>query len=204
MIAFVRGEVLELGDDFIVVFCDTGVGYKIYLSSSSSLWDGLDRGVKLSLYVSHVFTESDQRLYGFATSLEQSMFELLRSVSGVGPKHASEILGHLSPEDLINMIVDEDVARIVSVPGIGRKIATRLVIELRDKIVGKGWGPKAGAVRSAMSVEEREFLIEALQKLGFSVTEARELIERNSEALRGIDSAERALAVILGSQAREQ
>ncbi|MBA3721583.1 MAG: Holliday junction branch migration protein RuvA [Parachlamydiaceae bacterium] len=110
-----------------------GVGYCIYISSSG-LGQLPQIGEPLQLYTSFVVREFVQALYGFITMEERDIFECLLNVTGVGPKLALSLIGHLPPSHLHAAIAQEDIMKLCKVPGVGKKTAERLIIELRDKL----------------------------------------------------------------------
>ena len=165
MIAFLRGRVLEKFPNRLIVDVG-GVGYDVAVPLSTFYTAG-DAGADIGLRV-HTHVREDQiALFGFATALELAAFERLIAVSGIGPKLALSVLSGIETMDLIGAIQRGDVARLTRVPGVGKKTAERIVIELRDRL------PKAlDAVGvSAPPVEPsdslRDDLTSALANLGY-------------------------------------
>lgn len=173
MIARVRGTVAEVGPDFVIVDVG-GVGYELLVSSSTLRKLPAKEGeVELHAYL-HVRDDTLQ-LFGFGTPAEKELFELLISVSGVGPKVALAVLSAFSADDLRKAIATEDVALISSVPGIGKKTAQRLVLELKEKMGGSAELGEAVLVGVSQStyVEARD----ALTGLGYSAVEAKRALD---------------------------
>lgn len=162
MIARVRGEVLERREGAVVVDVG-GVGYLVHVPSSTAV-PAPGGGVDLHT-VLHV-REDAQTLYGFATAEERQLFDLLRSASGVGPRLALAVLSALRPAALRTALADGDLATLTGVPGIGRKVAERLVLELGDR-VSPVEGGAAGEVDADASAEVRA----ALAGFGFTTAE---------------------------------
>ncbi len=131
MIASVSGAVSSVGLDHLVVEVG-GVGLLVHATPATA--SAQRPGMAVRLWTSLVVREDSLTLYGFATTQEQSTFELVQTVSGVGPRLALAMLAVLSPEQLSRAIAGEQLATLMKVPGIGRKGAERLVLELRDKI----------------------------------------------------------------------
>src|SRR5579862_6041542 len=133
MIALLRGELVELADDHVVV--DTGgVGYEVFchLRTIATLHTSRDAAVTLHV---HTSVSADAiRLYGFATHDELRLFRLLIGVERIGPKAALGILGRAELPTLVRAIAEGDIALVATVPGIGRKTAERVILELRDKV----------------------------------------------------------------------
>jgi Holliday junction DNA helicase RuvA len=168
MIAHLAGLLLEKHPNQAVVDCH-GVGYDVTIpvSTFSALPDA-GREVKLRIHT-HV-REDAIALFGFATAGEKNLFEKLISVSGIGPKLGITLLSGLAVADLINAIRGGDVARLTKVPGIGKKTAERLVLELRDKVdsVGALPGVAARPVAVAAFSGVEEDVLSALVNLGCS------------------------------------
>lgn len=163
MIAFLRGRVLEKHPNRLIVDVG-GVGYDVAVPLSTFYTAG-DAGDEVSLRV-HTHVREDQlSLYGFATALELAAFERLIGVSGIGPKLALSVLSGIEARELIGAIQRGDVARLTRIPGVGKKTAERVVVELRDRL------PKAlesvGAPAAAPEDALRDDLISALVNLGY-------------------------------------
>lgn len=168
MIAFVRGRVAALTLNSAVLDVG-GVGYQIVCTPGTIA--GLRLGSEAELSTSMVVREDSQTLYGFADTDERDMFELVQTASGVGPKVAQAMLAVLPPERLRTAIANGDHAALTSVPGIGRKGAERIILELKDRV-----GP-AVALSSTGGGAWREQVREALQGLGWSTRDADAAVE---------------------------
>ncbi|CAA9419060.1 MAG: RuvA, partial [uncultured Quadrisphaera sp.] len=142
MIASVRGPVLALRLDAAVVDVG-GVGMLVH-ATPSSLAD-LRPGTEATLHTSLVVREDSLTLYGFADDDERDVFEAVQTVSGVGPRLALAMLAVLSPEDLRRAVAGDDLTTLVKVPGIGRKGAQRMVLELGDRLGAPSAAPGARA-----------------------------------------------------------
>ncbi len=188
MIAYVKGVLDEKNIDRVIVDCG-GVGYEVWIPLST--FDRLPaEGEQVKLFTYHVVREDAQLLYGFASQLERSMFELMTGVSGVGPKLALTILSGLTVGDLQLAITQADSKRLASVKGIGKKTAERLVIELRGKI------NPIEALANATAETSREqsaVLLDAmlaLTALGFSEDIARAKVQKVLEDEPHLDNVE--------------
>jgi len=170
MIATLEGILEYRGDDYIIVNVG-GIGFRIYVPSSTLSQLGDVKG-KVSLYTHLHLREDNVSLYGFASSEELALFKNLISVSGVGSKVALALLSALSPEQLVMAITSGNVDLISQAPGIGKKMAGRLVIELRGKLE-KEW--KEAALPLA---PESADTIAALTGLGYSLAEATKAISK--------------------------
>ncbi len=163
MIAFLRGNILDNNTDFIILDVQ-GVGYKVGISRTT-LQDPPEVGKEISLLIHHHITESAQSLYGFIRREEQALFEELITVKSIGPKLALGILSGMNAADLMDAIIRQDVLRLSGVPGIGKKTAERIVLELRDRVNKKrdGIPLPAGLPGSSLAREA----IAALEALGY-------------------------------------
>ncbi|MEB3071249.1 Holliday junction branch migration protein RuvA [[Mycobacterium] vasticus] len=171
MIASVRGEVIDIALDHAVVEA-AGVGYKV-MSTPSTL-STLRRGTESRLITAMIVREDSMTLYGFPDGDARDLFLTLIGVSGIGPKIALAALAVYDATALRRVLADSDVTALTRVPGIGKRGAERLVLELRDKI---GAAPASdGLTFSAHGV--RAPVIEALVGLGFAAKQAEEATDR--------------------------
>lgn len=170
MIASVRGTVTALGPDGVVVEVG-GVGLAV--SASPGTLARLRVGEPARLATSLVVREDSLTLYGFADDDERALFELLQTANGVGPKLAQTMLAVHPPRELRRAIATSDYAALTAVPGIGRKGAERIVIELRDRIGAIDAGPAGTDTTGIVPVAPwRDQLAHALAGLGFPAKEA--------------------------------
>ncbi len=172
MIASVRGEVVDIALDHAVIEA-AGVGYKVMCTPSTLAT--LKRGSVARLITAMIVREDSQTLYGFADGDARDLFQQLLGVSGVGPKIALATLAVYDPATLRQALADGDVAALTRVPGIGKRGAERLVLELRDKI-GAVAGPSGVVAASGHAI--RIPVVEALVGLGFPVKQAEEACDR--------------------------
>ena len=171
MIASVRGEVLEIALDHAVIEA-AGVGYKIMATPSTLAT--LRRGDETRLITAMIVREDSQTLYGFADGEARDLFTTLLGVSGVGPKIALATLAVYDANALRRALADGDVAALTRVPGIGKRGAERMVLELRDKI---GAVPSGGGV-AVLGHAVRVPVVEALVGLGFAVKQAEDACDK--------------------------
>lgn len=162
MIAVLRGQVFEKHPNRLIVDV-AGVGYDVQVPLSTFYTAG-DPGSEIALRI-HTHVREDQlSLYGFATALELAMFERLIAVSGIGPKLALSVLSGIETRDLVSAIQRNDLGRLTGIPGVGKKTAERMCVELRDRL------PKAMAasdVPPSPGDALREDLVSALINLGY-------------------------------------
>ncbi|TMK20082.1 MAG: Holliday junction branch migration protein RuvA [Actinobacteria bacterium] len=177
MIGAVSGTVVETYPDGALVDVN-GVGYRVH-APASVLARLPGAGERVRLYTHLHVREEALTLFGFITTEERDLFEVLIGVNGIGPKGGLAVLSVYAPDALRRAIIGEDVDALTLIPGVGKKTASRMILELKEKLDAgdADLAPLAGspAVRQALS-EVRAALIQ----LGYSTTEAREAIERVS------------------------
>lgn len=169
MIARLTGDVVELGATSAVLEV-SGVGMLVHCGPNTTA--ALRLGQPATLATSLVVREDSLTLYGFATTEERALFELLLTASGVGPKLAQAALAVLSPDDLRSAIATENLVALTRVPGIGRKGAQRIVIELKDKINAVGLADRPSLPAPSQVPAWREQVSQGLQGLGWSARDA--------------------------------
>lgn len=171
MIAHVRGQVAALSLDSAVIDVN-GLGHLVHCTPGTIA--GLRLREQAQLATSLVVREDSMTLYGFADTDERDMFVLVQTASGVGPKVALAMLAVLPPDRLRRAIADADHAVLTSVPGIGRKGAERIVVELKDRV---GPAPAASLGEPGAGEPWRAQVLEALQSLGWSSRDAEKAID---------------------------
>lgn len=179
MIASVRGEVLEVGGDAAVVEVG-GVGLRVHCPPATLA--ELRPGQPARLATSLVVREDSLTLYGFADEAARELFELLQTASGVGPRLAQAVLAVHAPQVVRRAIAQSEVSVLTQVPGIGRKGAERLILELRDKV---GPAPAQAAATSAEPGPWREQVHTGLVGLGWSAAAAEQAVAAVAETLDG-------------------
>ncbi len=175
MIASVRGEVLVRRPDHVVIEAG-GVGYRLAVSTET-LKAVPSRGKQATLHAHLVARDDSLSLYGFASEEERDLFLHLTSVSGIGPKVAVAILSGGSPRELLRAIAAGDAKRFQSAPGVGKRTAERLIVELREKIAGELTEGIPAANTASEDGEPRALAREGLMHLGYTLTEAEGLLE---------------------------
>jgi len=168
VIAYVSGEVVARGADHVVVDV-RGVGYKVFVPRQPS-------ADTVALHTHHVVRDDAQHLFGFETRDELALFELLITVSGVGPKAGLSLLSVSSPSAIAAAIASGDAAALARAPGVGKKTAERLIVDLKGKIA------RTGPEREPTGLMTEDEAVAALQALGYTTAEA-------VSALRGVPPA---------------
>ena len=182
MISYIRGELVAQYEDKVIVDVG-GVGYGIYMSAQSmSRLPQTGSEVKIHTYLN--VKEDLMQLFGFLTLDDLNVFKLLIGVSGIGPKGGQAILSVLSPDDLRFAVMADDVKAISSAPGIGKKTAQQLIVELKDKLSIEDVLEHAAAteenieVKTSAGAEIQSEAVQALVALGYGSTEALKAVKQ--------------------------
>ena len=186
MIALIRGEIVARGADHVVVDV-RGVGYKVFVPRHPA-------SDSVTLHTHQVVREDAQQLYGFETSEELALFEMLIGVSGVGPRSALALLSTSRPAQLAAAIASGDVAALSKAPGVGKKTAERLIVDLKSKVA------RGGVERESAAVPIDDEAAAALQALGYTSAEA--LAALRSAPAAGSASTEERVTAALRSAGR--
>jgi holliday junction DNA helicase RuvA len=165
MISRLRGTIADKTPPHVIVDC-AGVGYEVGVPMST-FYNLPNVGDTVTLLTVHVVREDAQLLYGFATESERHAFKELTKVSGIGPRTALAVLSGMSVADLAQAITMQDAARVTTVPGIGKKTAERLLLELKGKL-----GADLGALGASSVPDGQGDIVRALSALGYSDKEA--------------------------------
>ncbi len=193
MIEYITGEVTELTPATAVVEC-MGIGYLLNISLNT--YSGLTKGASTRLYVYEAIREDAYQLYGFNTQHERTLFTLLISVSGVGPNTARMILSSLTPVELEQAIVSENLAVLKAVKGIGAKTAQRVIVDLKDKIKATD---NTLIVSTPAASEVYDEAVAALVMLGFSQPQTQKTVQkllRDTPSLRVEEVIKQALKML--------
>ncbi len=183
MIAQLRGAIVEKQPSRLIVEAG-GVGYDVQVPLSTFYVLG-EPGTPVTLRIHTHVREDVIALYGFATPLEQSLFERLISISGIGPKLALAVLSGIEPVELIKAIRLQDVARLTAIPGIGKKTAERIGLELKDRLPASLQGAGQGTAATAPGDQLRDDLLSALLNLGYQRGVAEKAIDRTLQGSAG-------------------
>ncbi len=165
MISSLHGKVESLGSDCAVVNVN-GVGFQVFMPTSTLSAIGAV-GKEVQLFTHLYLREDNAALYGFASAEELSLFQLLIGVNGLGPRLALAMLSGMSTEQLVTTIATGSVDLLTVIPGIGKKVATRIVLELKEKL-GAGWI----STPTAQLARENTDVLAALTSLGYSAAES--------------------------------
>lgn len=182
MIAFLRGKIKVKAENYLIVDVNN-VGYQVFVIPN--LAAGSDIGQVIEVYTHQYVREDTLNLYGFSSMEELELFELLLSISGIGPKSAIGILSIAKVNDIKQSIARGDSVLLTKVSGIGRKTAERVILELREKMDGLDFSKGKSAGGQLLSSDE----IDALVALGYSFNQARQALNQVDHKIK--DSGER-------------
>lgn len=188
MIARLKGKIEYLEDNWVIVDVNN-VGYKVYVTDFTL--GKLAGKTDVSLDVFTYVREDVLALYGFLEVSEKNMFELLISISGIGPKAAMSILSVADTKSIQAAVLNEDPSILTSVSGIGKKTAERVILELQNKIADLTSDERAGATSDSE-------VVEALMAMGYSASQSREALKNISKELNGVEDKIKAALKELG------
>lgn len=172
MIASLRGPVVDVALDHLVIECG-GVGYKVLVTPATA--GSARRGDELTILTMMIVREDSMTLYGFGSGEARDLFVLLQTVTGVGPRLALAALAVLEPAELTAALAGEDVKALMRIPGVGKRVADRLVVELRDKVGAIAPAATAAAVPTRVLGPGAQ-VVEALVGLGFPEASAEKAV----------------------------
>ena len=185
MIAMLSGKIAYKGISHIVVDV-SGVGYRVFIPLAT-FYALPEAGETVSLHIHTSVKEDAIHLFGFYTQQERELFQLMISVSGIGPKIAMGILSGISSQELLEAISGGHVTKLITIPGVGRKMAERLILELKEKVIKKMAAESISMSdpRKNLSDAMREDVLSALVNLGYKQTVAKDAIDKVASDLQG-------------------
>ena len=195
MIALLRGVVESIGLDQVVVSAG-GVGFGVRVTPVHA--QSLTRGDEAVVHTAMVVREDSLTLYGFASADERDVFERLMGVTGIGPKTALAALAVLRPDDLRRAVRDQDIATLQKIPGVGRKSAQRMALEVGGKLGAPAQLPEQGGPAAAPTGEVEAEVRAALVGLGWSEAQAAKAVDALSGQGLGASDMLRSALVSLG------
>ena len=177
MFAYIKGSLEQKSTNYVVIDVG-GIGYKIFMPTKSIESLG-EIGEVVKVHTHYYVREDNISLYGFKTNEELRMFELLLQVSGIGAKSAIAMLSEISPSSFALAVISDDISKLVKIPGIGKKTAERIVLELKDKLKTEEAITKTEEVKLSISNEEEtNEAVAALQVLGYTKREIEKALEK--------------------------
>lgn len=201
MIALLSGKIAYKGISHIVV--DTqGVGYRVFIPLAT-FYELPEAGEMVTLHIHTSVKEDAIHLFGFYTLQERDLFQLMISVSGIGPKIAMGILSRISARELLEAISGGNLAKLITVPGVGKKMAERLILELKEKTIKKMATDQIPVTDPKQKLNEmiREDVLSALVNLGYKANAARDALDkvvRDTEGELAMDQLLKKALNILG------
>ncbi len=192
MYAYIKGEIIKIAQNYLVIE-NNDIGYMIYMSEKSlNLFKEGDKGIVIYTYQN--VKEDEISLYGFKTIEEKNVFEKLITVTGIGVKSAINILSKIEPSDFVLAVITSDLIKLTSLPGIGKKSAQRIVLELQDKLKTED----AIGVDKLYTVDNETYeeLVSALQILGYTTKEIRKIEGKIEQGLSIEEALKKALKIL--------
>ncbi len=178
MIALINGSLIHKSISYVIVEAN-GIGYQIFIPLTT-FYELPDTNQKVTLHIHTHVRQDDISLFGFGTGEEKGVFELMISVSGIGPKLAMNILSGISAEELVRAVSHGNLERLVAIPGVGKKTAERMILELKDKVVKLSTYEAVykddGDIRVYDSIIDD--VLSALVNLGYKSQRAREVLDK--------------------------
>lgn len=200
MYSYIKGTIEEIRLDSIVIE-NNNIGYKVNVSSNTI--KDLQIGKLAKIYTKLIVREDDMSLCGFSSNEEMKMFELLTSVSKIGPKVGLGILSFATPGQIGAYILSEDVAKLSKAPGVGKKTAERIVLELKDKVDKTSVEFEPTLLSKAPIGISQDEAVDALLALGYSSAEAKEAVQKcKKDGLNTEDIIKKSLSYIMSKSLR--
>lgn len=185
MFEYIKGTVTEKTPEYTVLEA-FGIGYRIY--APRVFHDlSIQIGEEIILYVSPIYREDSQRLFGFIEKKERELFNKLSDVSGIGPKTALALLSHISFDDILFAIHSSNATHLATTPGIGLKTAQRLIMELKDKVHALSQLIDAKPLHQSSANSQVQDGINALMNLGYNFADAKRAIESTLQENNGLN-----------------
>ena len=189
MISYIKGTLERRAESYIIIETG-GIGYQVFVSPAT-LAKLSQTGAEVKVFTYFSVKEDGMSLYGFASQEEQEMFHKLLTVSGVGPKGALGFLSMLKPSEIIMAILSDDVKTLSKAPGVGRKTAQRVILDLKDKFkteeaLSMGGAELEGIVETSIGGDAKFEAIDAMTALGYSRSEAAKAV--NAVAAEGMST----------------
>ena len=200
MYSYIKGIIEEINLDHIVID-NNGIGYKINASANTLL--KVKIGHECKIYTKLIVKEDDMSLCGFYDKEELKMFELLTSISKIGPKVGLGILSFASPRQIGAYILSEDIVKLSKAPGVGKKTAERIVLELKDKVDKNNVEFEATLLTSQPVVVSQDEALDALVALGYSLQESKEAVQKcKKDGLNTEDIIKKSLSYLMNKSLR--
>lgn len=203
MIALIKGEIFDIEEDSFVILAG-GVGYRVYTPLAA--YETLPAvGDEIILHTHYHLRENDVSLFGFADKKELALFELLINVNGVGAKTALVMLNTLSYDQLLQSMQTGSISNLVKIPGIGKKTAERILLEMKDKldklvpaqVFQDDAAESAGAAGKNFDFNDKSMAVTALVQLGYNAAQATKYVDKAAESLEDTATIEQLITAAL-------
>ncbi|MCT4621451.1 MAG: Holliday junction branch migration protein RuvA [Marinisporobacter sp.] len=187
MYEYIKGTLAFIGEEYVVID-NRDIGYKIYTSGSSIAYLKAELE-KVIVYTQLIVRDDDMSIFGFATKQELKMFQLLTTVTGIGPKVALGILSSIPMSELIGIIVSEDIQGLTKAQGVGKKTAQRIILELKEKVDHKLAIFEPTLIPKVETVvnDNKEEAVSALVALGYTKAEAKRAVDYVKDSCKNIE-----------------
>lgn len=199
MIGWLRGQIIDKHQPGKLVLDVNGVGYDVETSLNTFFQLDGDKNA-ISLHIHTIVREDALLLYGFLEREERALFRALIKVNGVGPKLAMAILSSISPNEFIQCIQQENAALLTKLPGIGKKTAERLVVEMRDSIKQFGQGTLNAGVNIIHTMSQQDEAVSALEALGYKAQDALKVVNKIDDGSKRCETLIREALQILATR----
>ena len=200
MYSYIKGIIEDISLDHVVID-NNGIGYKINASANTIM--KVQLGHEYKIYTKLIVKEDDMSLCGFYDKEELRMFELLTSISKIGPKVGLGILSFASPKQIGAYILSEDISKLSKAPGIGKKTAERIVLELKDKIDKNNVEFEPTLLTTQPTMISQDEAVDALVALGYSLQESKDAVQRcKKDGLNTEDIIKKSLSYLMSKSLR--
>ena len=181
MIGYIKGKIVSISEDMAIILTSSGVGYEVTVPKPMLIDKNFLKKEQVELYIKTVVREDSIELFGFETPQQKDLFNKLIQITKLGPKTAINILSKLSPDEFIEAIFNENIIKLTQIPGIGKKTAKRIILELKEKLE-KTHGINNSYIKPK-KIDNQKYLdvLSALKNLGYKEEEVDFLIKQEIE-----------------------
>jgi len=181
MIGYIKGKIVSISEDMAIILTSSGVGYEVTVPKPMLIDKNFLKKEQVELYIKTVVREDSIELFGFETPQQKDLFNKLIQITKLGPKTAINILSKLSPDEFIEAIFNENIIKLTEIPGIGKKTAKRIILELKEKLE-KTQGINNSYIKPK-KIDNQKYLdvLSALKNLGYKEEEVDFLIKQEIE-----------------------
>lgn len=200
MYSYLKGNIIDCSDDKLILDVND-IGYELSISAKdSAIFIDMENEDKIIVHTHLQVKEDSHTLYGFFTKQAKKFFLILKNINGVGPKTALSVLSTLNGEDIVKAVMENDVLKITAVPGIGKKTAERIILELKDKLDKLPFAVNDNYIaptKFKINSEQEAEVSEALRSLGYSAGEANRMLQAVAPQIQESASIEKIITLAL-------